>query len=209
MCRSHCKEIISRFLRPLDRRDRVCGHMADEAVIDVNETDTDAGLSATPAHAGQADVLRIYEVGYHIIPTVKEEDVEKVVGVIRSVVEESGGSFVAEGAPALTRLAYPMHTMEGDKHVEHDRGYFGWIKFEAPIAVANLLNQALKLNSNILRHIVFQTVREDTRAKMKPPTLREVKRTDTIKPAPRRVEDTSVPVSEEVLEKAIKDITAE
>jgi len=54
-------------------------------------------------------------------------------------------------------------------------------------------------------------VREDTRAKMKAPTLREVKRTDTIKSSPRRVptEGSTAPVSEEDLEKAIQDITSE
>ncbi|MEK7134037.1 MAG: 30S ribosomal protein S6 [Patescibacteria group bacterium] len=171
--------------------------MAEDAAMDINETD------------GDAAILRIYEVGYHVIPTVKEEDVEKVVGEIRSVVEKAGGSFIAEGAPALTRLAYPMPTLEGEKHVEYDRGYFGWIKFEAAISAADMLNEALKKNSSILRHIVFQTVREDTRAKMKAPQLREVKRTDVIKAAPRRVEETSVPVSEEDLEKAIQDITTE
>lgn len=165
--------------------------------MEINDTDTDVG------------VLRIYEVGYHIIPTVKEEDVEKIVSGIRGVIEKAGGSFIAEGAPALTRLAYPMPTMEGDKHVEHDRGYFGWIKFEAEIAVANALNEALRQNTSILRHIVFQTVREDTRAKMKPPVLREVKRTDIIRAAPRRVEESAAPISEEELEKAIQDITAE
>ncbi len=177
--------------------------MADEMATEIDATDTGADMSE------QAGILRIYEIGYHIIPTVKEEDVEKVVGEIRRVVEKAGGSFIAEGAPALTRLAYPMPTMEGDKHVEHDRGYFGWIKFEAETAVVNALNEALQQDQNILRHIIFQTVREDTRAKMKPPTLREVKRTDIIKAAPRRVEEVSAPISEEDLEKAINEITSE
>ena len=171
--------------------------MADEMAVDINGSDADVA------------VLRIYEVGYHIVPTVKEEDVEKVVGGVRSVIEQAGGSFIAEGAPALTRLAYPMTMLEGEKHVEHDRGYFGWIKFESVIAAAKTLDEALKKNTNILRHIVFQTVREDTRAKMKAPQLREVKRTDVIKQVPRRIEESSAPVSEEDLEKAIQDITTE
>lgn len=171
--------------------------MADE-VVTAAENDTE-----------DVAVLRIYEVGYHIIPTVKEEDVEKIVGEIRGVVEKAGGSFIAEGAPALTRLAYPMSTLEGEKHVEHDRGYFGWIKFEAVVSVVHTLDEALKKNSNLLRHIIFLTVREDTRAKMKAPVLREVKRTDVIKAAPRRVEESAAPISEADLEKAIQDITAE
>ena len=157
---------------------------------------------------------RIYEIGYHITPAAKEEDLEKIVGEIRTVIEKAGGSFIAEGAPALTKLAYPIAILEGGmagqgKRVEYDRGYFGWIKFEADVKIAEILQQSLKGNRNLLRFIIFQTVREDTRAKMKAPTLREVKRTDTIKAAPRRAEESSAPISEADLEKAIKDITQE
>ena len=152
-------------------------------------------------------VLRIYEVGYHIIPTVLEENVEKAVGEIRSVIEKAGGTFIAEGAPAMTRLAYEMQSQDGDKRSHFDKAYFGWIKFEAPIAAAAALEEYLKTTVAILRHIIFVTVREETRAKIKPPTLREVKRTDTIKSSPRRTEEASAPVSEVDLDKALLDIT--
>src|SRR3989338_8100778 len=134
---------------------------------------------------------RIYEIGYTKGPTVKEEDVEKTVGSIRSEIKKARGSFIAEGAPSLMRLAYHMSVREGEKRLLHDRGYFGWIKIEGDISVAPLLEETLKKNENVMRFIVFRTVREDTRAKMKAPTLREVKRTDTIKTTPRRAEETS------------------
>ncbi|MDP2648783.1 MAG: 30S ribosomal protein S6 [Patescibacteria group bacterium] len=155
------------------------------------------------------DVVRVYEIGYHIIPTVKEEDIEKIVSGVRAVIEKHGGNFIAEGAPDLTRLAYPMQVLTDGKKVDHDRGYFGWIKFEAKISVAEALEDALRGDADFLRFIVFRTAREDTRAKMRPPTLREVKRTDTIKSSPRRAEESSAPVSEEDLEKALQDLTAE
>jgi ribosomal protein S6 len=157
----------------------------------------------------QESALRVYEVGYHIIPTVREEDIEGVVASIRAVIEKAGGSFIAEGAPALMKLAYAMNAREGDKNVEYDRGYFGWIKFESSVEASEKLNEALKTDRNILRHIIFRTVREETRARMKIPALREVRRTDAIKPAPRHVEDTSVPVSEADLDKAIETLTTD
>ncbi len=172
--------------------------MADETVVDMNGTDS-----------AEEVVLRIYEVGYHIVPDTKEEDLDQVVAGIRSVVERGNGSFIAEGAPSLMKLAYPIFVRTGEKTAEYDRGYFGWIKFEAPVAVVQMLDAALKQSKDVFRFIVFQTVREDTRAKMKAPQLREVKRTDVIKQAPRRVEEASAPVSEEDLEKALQDITTE
>ncbi|HEY4478753.1 MAG TPA: hypothetical protein VI981_00095, partial [Candidatus Paceibacterota bacterium] len=103
------------------------GVTADETVL----LDADAAV-ALPIE-DVPNEPRIYEIGYHIIPTVKEEDIEKTVGEIRKGIESSAGkaSFIAEGAPSLIKLAYPMSVREGEKYTEYDRGYFGWIKFEA------------------------------------------------------------------------------
>lgn len=155
-------------------------------------------------------VARVYETGYLIVPNVKEEDVESVVAAIRSEIEKRGGSFVAEGAPSLQKLAYEMEKREGEKYARYDRGYFGWLKFEGTAESALELEASLKTNPSILRAIVFRTVREDTRAKFKAPQLREVKRTDTIKSSPRREEGTDkAPVSEADLDKALETLTTE
>ncbi|MBI4088287.1 30S ribosomal protein S6 [Candidatus Kaiserbacteria bacterium] len=172
--------------------------MAEEMSADI-VNDAEGGASAS----------RVYEIGYHVVPTVKEEDLEKTIGTIRAQIEKAGGNFIAEGAPSLTRLSYGIEGKEGDKRVEYDRAYFGWIKFEAAVERVHALDEGLKANPEVARFIVFRTVREDTRAKMKAPTLREIKRTDTIKSTPRRTEEASGPVSEEDLEKALQDITAE
>ena len=166
------------------------------------------GMATVPNDAEDAPVKRIYEVGYHIIPAVKEEDLEKIVASVRSVIEQAGGSFIAEGAPAITKLAYDIDVKEGEKRVTYDRGYFGWIKFESVVEAARTLEESLQANANIMRSVVFQTVREDTRAKIKAPQLGEVKRTDVIKTVQRK-EEVSAPVSEEVLDKALQDLTAE
>jgi hypothetical protein len=57
----------------------------------------------------------------------------------------------------------------------------------------------------------FKTIREDTRAKFKAPQLREVKRTDTIKAAPRKAPEgeEKEAVSEADLEKALETLTQE
>ncbi|HEY4522307.1 MAG TPA: 30S ribosomal protein S6 [Candidatus Paceibacterota bacterium] len=164
--------------------------------------------SVAQANDASDAIVRVYEIGYHIIPTVAEDGLEKIVGNIRSLIEQGGGSFIAEGAPALMRLSYGMGAREGDKKVEHDRGWFGWIKFESSPEIVLVLENALKADQNILRHIVFQTVREETRARIKP-TIREIKRTDTIRSSPRRPEEESVPISEVDLDKAISEITAD
>lgn len=161
-------------------------------------------------HEENEVVKRVYEAGYTVIPTVKEEDVEKVVAGIRSEVEKLGGTFIAEGAPSLLKLSYPMDKREGEKLVEYDRGYFGWLKFEGGAESAAQLAALLNGNASILRSIVFKTLREDTRAKFKAPQLREVKRSDTIKAAPRKTDEgEKEAVSEADLEKALETLTQE
>ncbi len=152
-------------------------------------------------------VLRIYEAGYHIASSVKENDVEGVVAAIRAQIEKAGGTFIAEGAPAMMKLAYDMETREGEKYTTHDRAYFGWLKFETTPETAQALMDSFKANPLIIRSIVFRTVREETRAKIKAPQLREVKRADGPKVATVRKEEAAAPVSEEQLDKALEVLT--
>jgi ribosomal protein S6 len=170
--------------------------MAEKEAKTVHEVDTDSAAS------------RVYEAGYHISPLVKEEDIEKIVAEIRAVVEKGGGSFVAEGAPVLMKLAYDIEGMEGNKKHMFDRGYFGWLKFESSSETADMLTDALTKHADIFRSMVFRTVREETRARLKAPQLREVKRTETQKAPPRKIEE-SAPVSEVDLDKAIETLTLE
>lgn len=161
-------------------------------------------------HEENEVISRVYEAGYTIVPTVPEGDVDKVVAAIRSEIEKLGGSLIAEGAPSLIKLSYAMDKREGERHVEYDRGYFGWLKFEGPAESAAKLTAALNANAQILRSMVFKTLREDTRAKFKAPQLREVKRTDTIKSTrPVAATEEKEAVSEVDLEKALETLTQE
>lgn len=155
-----------------------------------------------------AGVMRVYEAGYHISPFVAEENIEKIVSDIRSTVEQGGGTFIAEGAPALMKLAFGIEGVAEGKTQEFDRGYFGWLKFEATSEASDALAEALEKHPSIFRSIVFRTVREETRARLKAPQLREVKRSDAPKAAPRK-EETAAPVSEVDLDKAIETLTLE
>lgn len=178
-------------------RDTVPRHMVEAEMVDIGQTLEDEVLS------------RVYEIGYHISPATKDDEVEKVVSEVRSMIGGAGGAFIAEGAPSLTRLAYMIPVRESGKNMEYDRGYFGWIKFEAPASAAAILAESLKVHPAVMRSILFQTVREETRARFRAPTLREVKRTDTLKAAPHVAEVSAAPLSEAELEKAIEDITTE
>jgi ribosomal protein S6 len=153
-------------------------------------------------------VLRIYEAGYLILPTVPEDQVESVVADIRSFIEKAGGTFIAEGAPVSTKLAYTMYVNTAGKQNPYDRAWFGWIKFEVTGSAAHALTDMLLRHSSILRSIIFRTVREDTRASARHALLREVKRTDTIKSDPTKGAADAGVISDEAIDKSIEGLIA-
>lgn len=168
----------------------------------------DAPIITADADDSSDVTLRIYEAGYLILPTVAEDQVESVVADIRSFIEKAGGSFIAEGAPVSTKLAYTMYVNNAGKQTAYDRAWFGWLKFEVDGATAHALTDMLLKHASILRSLIFRTVREDTRASARHTVLREVKRTDTIKSDPTKGAADAGVVSEAAIDKSIEELIA-
>ena len=160
------------------------------------------------------DVTHVYELGYHMLPTVAAESVDAEVQKVRSAIEKRGGSFIAEGTPEMHTLAYPLYVNNGGKKTKYERAHFGWVKFEMhPSEAVALKEEDVDTNANILRSILFVTTREETRAQLQTAeagVLREVATTGTIKKqeAPDSKEAVGE-VSEEALEKSIDDLVGE
>ncbi len=106
--------------------------------------------------------LDIYEVGYHILPTIGEDELPKEVAKIQALVAERGGTVIAEEFPTLRTLAYEIAKRVEVKYNRYTKAYFGWIKFELPKQAIGEIDSALKDNPSVLRHIVVKTVRENT-----------------------------------------------
>lgn len=155
----------------------------------------------------EINASRVYEVGYHILPTVEGDAVEKVVQGIREGITEKGGVLIAEGTPQEMQLAYTMYVNNEGKNTAYDRAHFGWIKFELPAEGIAKLEESLAGNKKILRSIVFKTVKEETRASVKIGALREVKRSDTLKMQNRAEKEVPAEVSDEKLDEALEGLT--
>ncbi len=105
---------------------------------------------------------RIYEVGFHIVPLVAEENVSKEASEIKFLIEKQKGAMISEEMPRICPLAYTIaKTVDGKKHI-FDKAYFGWIKFEVDATALPAIKEALEANQNILRFILVKTVRENT-----------------------------------------------
>ena len=106
---------------------------------------------------------KIYEVGYHIISSVAEENILAEVEKIKSYLAKEKAIIISEEAPKLRPLAYSIKKGFGGIYKTYDKAYFGFIKFELTEEgdVRNI-DLAMKNNDSILRYIVIKTVRENT-----------------------------------------------
>ena len=147
------------------------------------------------------DERRVYELGYHMVPTLTEEELQKEVDSLRGAISELKGTIVSESEPAPIELAYTMVIGEGGKNTRYDTSFFGWIKFDLePAQLAYLQDEVIADNKNILRHLLIKTVAEDTQAQVNLEELKEVKSNEKIAPAPKTAEK-----KEEVKEKTVEE----
>ncbi len=158
--------------------------------------------------------VQVYELGFHVLSTLGEDELEVAVESLRKAVSAHGGTFISEATPELLDLAYTMTVNEGGKHTKYDTAYFGWIKFEMDPEQAVLLkSEVLETDKNILRYILIRTVREETRAQMREETLQtleEVKTTGTIQN--KKVKDESKEgeeVSDSEIDKAVEELVGD
>jgi len=90
-----------------------------------------------------------YEVTFILNPTLGDEDVTATTDRVTVLITTAGGE-ITEMRPwgGKRRLAYP---------IEHHRdGYYVTTKFRTSPNAAYGLDGQLKLNDNIIRHLVFR-----------------------------------------------------
>lgn len=106
--------------------------------------------------------VHVYELSFHIIPTIAEEQVAAECAKVKSAIEAHKAAFISEEFPAMRSLAYSMTKKINAKNQKFTSAYFGWVKFEAPADEIPALKQDIDANVNILRHLLIHTVRENT-----------------------------------------------
>jgi ribosomal protein S6 len=110
----------------------------------------------------KTDSLQVYEIGFHVLPTVDESSVEGEVTVIKNLIIKHEGTIISESFPTLINLAYTITKTVGIGNKDFDKAYFGFIKFEVTKSEIEAINKSLQVNPNILRFIIVKTVKENT-----------------------------------------------
>ena len=110
----------------------------------------------------EIELMQVYELGFHIVPTIAEEKVANVFGDIKALLEKNGAVFISEEYPKMRPLAYTMFKNEAGKNEKFNFSYFGWVKYELPKEATAEVKEKLEKNKEILRFLVIKTVRENT-----------------------------------------------
>ena len=106
---------------------------------------------------------KIYEVGYHILSSVSEENILSEVEKIKAYLAKEKAIIISEEAPKLRPLAYSIKKAFGGTYKVFDKAYFGFIKFEfGEDGDVRNIDLGMKNNESVLRYLVIKTVRENT-----------------------------------------------
>lgn len=172
---------------------------ADKAFTQATDAPSGAEVSVTPI---------IYEVGFHLVPTIAEDGVGAAVEKVRKLIGEDA-EFISEGYPQKMNLAYVIERATQGKREKYGEAWFGWIKFATTREKIPALEAALNESRDVLRSLIIETVRED----ITPPKARAVFSSDRLAgetiSAPKAPQEAAGPVSEAELDKSIDALVSE
>src|SRR5581483_6422295 len=99
------------------------------------------GLSQ--ANESQSEA-KVFEVGFHIIPSVAQEEVAGVVDRIRASLTKGGAEIIKEEFPARRSLAYMIERASQGKREKYTESYFGFIKFATSAEAVEQFKEELR-----------------------------------------------------------------
>ena len=149
------------------------------------------------------DNIKIYELGYHLIPTINEESLGVEVSKLQTIISENGGNIISEEFPQMKNLSYEISKVLENKYNRFNRSYFGWMKFEADSSVIGEIDKKVTSNPSVLRFLIVKTVKENTIYTPKIISKKE------IKPEEGSLEIPVEKASPEEIDKSIDDLLVE
>jgi ribosomal protein S6 len=106
--------------------------------------------------------MTVYEIGFLLIPIVREEEVSTHVATLKEFIAQGQGAIVSEEKPVLIELAYEMIKVLENKNKRFTTGYFGWLKFEMEAQAMPEFKKKVDELTVVLRSIIVKTVKENT-----------------------------------------------
>ena len=106
------------------------------------------------------DPRSLYEVGFYVAPTVREEEATAELGDIIGYVEKKGGIMKSSQTPQLRSFSYEIEKIFSGKKRIFSEGYFGSAVFLIDRSETLDIEKHLKAMKNVLRYILIKIPKE-------------------------------------------------
>jgi ribosomal protein S6 len=152
----------------------------------------------------------VYEVGYHLLPTLSGDEAGAAAKDLGKFLAKEGAKTVGEKEPELIDLAYAIEKRLGGKRTEFKTAYFGWVAFRVSPAALVTIKKFMDTNPSVLRSLIIATSEEEVTAFLEGAVIMPtaIASTEAIA-APKRAEESSAVVTDEALSKALEGIESE
>jgi len=144
----------------------------------------------------------LYEVGFHVLPNLTEEEAVAELTNVTAVIEKNGGVVKKTHNPQMRELSYEMVKLISGKKQYFANAYFGHVVFNIEPNLVQKMSKEIEVLPNILRALTLEITPESLlpREQRTPQTTREEP-----KPASEEKPETVVPpMSEAELDKTIE-----
>jgi ribosomal protein S6 len=172
----------------------------------VTKSHPEEGLTQAIDSSADAGERVVYEVGFHIVPTVPEDGVAAVVEKVRQAL--GSAEIISEQFPKKIVLAYTVERANVGKRDKYNDAYFGFIKFALEREAIPAFEISLRGMRDVLRFLLIETVREEiTQAPRRAVFASDRLEGETIKKPEAEAEKTG-PVSDADIDKSIDALVA-
>ncbi len=117
---------------------------------------SETNMPATEVGSASEKEFISYEFAYHVLPTVAEGEVQKVVEKIKAIITKVGGEIFDEEAPQRFDLAYDIIKYLEGKNRKFSSAYFGWVRFRLDSLSIEKVTESLDSNKDLLRYLLVR-----------------------------------------------------
>lgn len=107
-----------------------------------------------------SETSKFYELSFHIVSSIPEDQVTGVYEAIKKGVTSAAGEISAESEPTLIDLAYEMDKVIDSKHTKYKTANFAWMKFVAEPEAIEVIKEEIDGMNDVLRYFVVKSEEE-------------------------------------------------
>ncbi len=120
---------------------------------------SDNNMPAVEATVDAAREPAVYELAFHVLPTIAEGEVPEVFASIKSLITSAGGEVIAEEVPQHFELAYEIIKYLEGRNRKFATAYFGWVRFRLSPEALVALTEEVEGKKELLRYLLIKLTR--------------------------------------------------